>query len=63
MLDYLVELVGADRIALGTDYPYPLGEPEAGFLVHYNAFNNHIKEKLLSGSALEWLDMKIEDFQ
>ena len=26
MLDYLIKLVGADRIALGTDYPFPLGE-------------------------------------
>lgn len=62
MLDYLVELVGADKIALGTDYPYPLGEPDAGLLIHQNEFNNPIKEKLLSGSALSWLKMKREDF-
>jgi len=62
MLDYLVELVGADKIALGTDYPYPLGEPDAGLLIHQNEFNNPIKEKLLSGSALSWLKMKQEDF-
>ena len=26
ILDYLIDLVGADRIALGSDYPFPLGE-------------------------------------
>ena len=30
MLEYLVKLVGADKIALGTDYPFPLGELRAG---------------------------------
>ena len=32
MLDYLVKLKGADKIALGTDYPFPLGELEPGKL-------------------------------
>jgi hypothetical protein len=39
-----------------------LGEPDAGLLIHQNEFNNPIKEKLLSGSALSWLKMKQEDF-
>ena len=26
MLDYIVGLVGENRVALGTDYPFPLGE-------------------------------------
>ncbi len=29
-LDYLLRLVGADQIALGSDYPFPLGELEPG---------------------------------
>src|SRR6058998_2769399 len=32
-LRYLIQLVGADRIALGSDYPFPLGEAEPGKLI------------------------------
>ncbi len=57
MLDYLVGLVGADKIALGTDYPFPLGELEPGELIKSMPYDNATKERLLSGSALEWLGM------
>ncbi len=58
MLDYLVNLVGADRVCLGSDYPFPLGEHEPGKLIESMPFNSQVKEKLLSGAALEWLGMK-----
>ena len=32
-LHYLVDLMGADRVALGSDYPFPLGEAEPGKLI------------------------------
>lgn len=32
-LQTIVDLVGANRVALGTDYPFPLGEIQAGTLV------------------------------
>ena len=55
MLDYIVDLVGANRVALGTDYPFPLGELEPGKLIHSSDFPKEVKEMLLHGSALEWL--------
>jgi aminocarboxymuconate-semialdehyde decarboxylase len=55
MLEYLVKLVGAERVALGTDYPFPLGELEPGKLIESSAFNDETKAKLLHGAALEWL--------
>jgi len=63
MLDYLVHLVGADKICLGSDYPFPLGEHEPGKLIESMPFNSQVKEKLLSGAALEWLGMKTVQFQ
>jgi len=33
MLDYLVGLAGAKRVALGTDYAFALGELEPGQLI------------------------------
>lgn len=55
ILDYLIDLVGADRIALGSDYPFPLGEAEPGKLIEHMPYSDHTKEQLLSGSALAWL--------
>jgi aminocarboxymuconate-semialdehyde decarboxylase len=30
MLRLVVDMLGADRVALGTDYPFPLGEETPG---------------------------------
>lgn len=62
ILDYLVDLMGADKICLGTDYPFPLGELEPGKLIHSMPYADSVKESLLSGSALNWLGMKKEQF-
>jgi aminocarboxymuconate-semialdehyde decarboxylase len=61
-LKYLVDLMGPDNIALGTDYPFPLGELEPGKLIENSQFSDDIKEKLLHGSALKWLGLSKEQF-
>lgn len=55
MLRFLVNLAGANRVALGSDYPFPLGEDIPGSLIKSMDFDDKIKEQLLSGTALEWL--------
>ena len=62
MLNHLIKLVGSNRVALGTDYPFPLGEIKPGELIHSMKFSDEVKEKLLNGSALEWLGMKKSEF-
>jgi aminocarboxymuconate-semialdehyde decarboxylase len=57
MLNYLVKLIGAGRVALGTDYPFPLGELEPGRLIEAMPFDPETKAKLLHGAALEWLNL------
>ena len=57
----IVELFGESRVALGTDYPFPLGELEAGALVgSMNQLSPGQKEKLLRKNALEWLGRESE---
>ncbi|HVS35291.1 MAG TPA: amidohydrolase family protein [Gemmataceae bacterium] len=52
----LIRLVGAERVALGSDYPFPLGEAEAGRLIEsLTDLPPATRERLLSGSALEFL--------
>lgn len=61
-LKYLIELVGADKICLGTDYPFPLGENIPGALIEKVAVDESTKEWMNYKSALNWLNMKKEDF-
>ena len=57
MLDYLVKLAGPEHVALGTDYPFPLGELEPGKIVESMNFDEAAKSLLLHGSALKWLNL------
>ena len=61
-LDYLLNLMGPNQLALGTDYPFPLGELEPGKLIDSMPYEDNIKERLLNGTALEWLSMQKEFF-
>ncbi len=58
-LRFLVDTVGADRIALGSDYPFPLGEDHPGRLIEsVPEFDAATRERLLAGSALEFLGLQ-----
>ncbi|MGH9443512.1 MAG: amidohydrolase family protein [Thermoanaerobaculia bacterium] len=62
MLRYLLEAMGAERIALGSDYPFPLGEARAGDLIEACGFPEETRDRLLHGTALEWLNLPAERF-
>lgn len=62
MLEYLVKLIGAEKIALGTDYPFPLGELEPGNLIESSNFDEETKAKLLYVAALNWLNLEKDSF-
>jgi len=54
-LQHLLDLVGADRIALGTDYPFPLGEAEPGKIFDALPLSAADRRRLERGTALEFL--------
>ena len=55
-LRLLVDTMGEDRVVLGSDYPYPLGERPVGQVVREAAFlTDAQRAKLLSGNALRFL--------
>jgi len=62
MLRYLIDLIGADRVALGSDYPFPLGEHVPGKLIESMELPKQVKKQLLHGTALEWLGKSLSDF-
>ncbi|MFT5164028.1 MAG: aminocarboxymuconate-semialdehyde decarboxylase [Alteromonadaceae bacterium] len=61
-LDYMIDLMGADRIALGSDYPFPLGELEPGKLIQTSDYSDDVQAQLLHGTALDWLNLPKEIF-
>ncbi|MEO5860810.1 MAG: amidohydrolase family protein [Pyrinomonadaceae bacterium] len=62
VLDYLVNLVGADRVMLGTDFPFPLGELEPGKLIDSRHYPHSTEEALYHRSALDWLNQEKASF-
>lgn len=63
MLRFLVKLAGAERVALGSDYPFPLGEPEPGKLIESMSFDEATKANLLHGAAIKWLNLEKRMFE
>jgi hypothetical protein len=52
----------AERIALGSDYPFPLGEEEPGRLIESVDLDGLTKARPLHGTALEWLNLSKDRF-
>ncbi len=55
-LAFIVKLFGETKVALGTDYPFPLGEEAPGKLIEEcDLLSLACKEKLLYKNAIDWL--------
>lgn len=52
---FLVDVMGTDKICLGSDYPFPLGELVPGQLIEEMAFEKGIQENLFFKNAKDWL--------
>jgi aminocarboxymuconate-semialdehyde decarboxylase len=50
-LRFLVEVLGEDRVALGSDYPFPLGEERVGSLVRGSGLPPPVRNKILETNA------------
>ena len=56
VLKFLMNLVGVNSLALGTDYPFPLGELQPGALIDgLHDVSEAEKNRMLGGTAREWL--------
>jgi len=59
-LSLLLKLFGAERVALGSDYPFPLGELEPGRLVaSMTGLSAGDQTRVLSGTAREFLGLRL----
>jgi aminocarboxymuconate-semialdehyde decarboxylase len=58
-LKHLLALLGEDRVVLGSDYPFPLGEERPGRLIREAGLSEKTGRKLLRENACEWLGRKV----
>ncbi len=56
-MDYIIDIIGQDKICLGSDYPFPLGEHHPGKLIESMGMHSELKEKLLHKNAMNWLGL------
>ena len=61
-LRYLIDVVGIDRVMLGTDYPFPLGEQEPGSGIESLGLDDDTRARLFHGTALDWLGLPASRF-
>ena len=61
-LRYVISRFGTSRVYLGSDYPFPLGEQPPGCIIEsMTDLDDTARERLLSGTALEFLGMSAAD--
>jgi len=63
MLNYMIDLFGSNRIALGSDYPFPLGEHHPGKMIEEMDLDDNTRSNLLADAALEWLALNRKEFE
>ena len=63
VLQYMIDLFGADCIALGSDYPFPLGEENPGEMIKNMKLEKNIVSALYADTAIKWLNLKRQDYK
>ena len=62
LLRYVLDLVGDNRVMLGSDYPFPLGDLEIGAFIEEMGLTKQTVERIFRTNALEWLGVDDDDF-
>lgn len=57
-LKLLVDTMGAERVMLGSDYPFPLGEHGIGSLIRNSQLPAEAKTQMLGGNAARFLGLE-----
>ncbi|MBF22947.1 MAG: aminocarboxymuconate-semialdehyde decarboxylase [Pusillimonas sp.] len=56
-LRLLADVHGVDRLMMGSDYPYPLGEQPIGSLVQASSFSSNEKQQILHDNAITFFNL------
>lgn len=62
MLEYILKMVGTDKVTLGSDYPFPLGDLEIGAFIEKMDLPKETVEAIFWKNTLDWLNLPKEQF-
>jgi aminocarboxymuconate-semialdehyde decarboxylase len=57
LLKYILNVQGSEKVCLGTDYPFPLGDLEIGKFIEESDISATDVENIFCNSILSWLDI------
>ena len=60
-LKYIIDLIGSEKITLGSDYPFPLGDLEIGKFIEEMDLSEKDKNNIFYQSTLDWLGMDVSE--
>jgi len=63
MLKYILDTVGTDKVTLGSDYPFPLGDLTIGEFIENSDLPEATVDKIFYKNTLEWLGLEKSQFQ
>ncbi|MCB9285923.1 MAG: amidohydrolase [Lewinellaceae bacterium] len=58
MLRYVLDTAGENRVCLGSDYPFPLGDLEIGAFIEEMGLPQQTVEGIFADNTLEWLALE-----
>lgn len=62
LLSYIIDEIGAEKVCLGSDYPFPLGDLEIGAFIEKMDLPIDTLDQLMYQSACEWMDLNPDRF-
>ncbi len=63
LLQYILDHQGSNRITLGSDYPFPLGDLEIGAYIEEMELSEEVVEDIFCNATLEWLKLEKSLFE
>ncbi len=63
LLQYVLDLVGEDKVTLGSDYPFPLGDLEIGAFIEQMNLPPTTLQKIFADNTLAWLKLNRGHFE
>jgi aminocarboxymuconate-semialdehyde decarboxylase len=61
-LEFILKKMGSNRVCLGSDYPFPLGDLEIGKFIEEMNLPRQTVDDIFCNSSLEWLGLNANDF-
>ena len=62
LLHYILEMVGDQKVTLGSDYPFPLGDLEIGAFIEDMGLSEESKARIYHQNTLDWLKLDLKNF-